>query len=483
MGYPVIKGVSYIIAHVPDLVRYGSKPIREKVKDPTLDEKIKPHLRRYDEAKNYAPHQVFIGNLKPEELWNIKKPWFENLLSGSSRYSSWGEIMPQDEFYGLLKIADEFDLVFLTGEFSDQVKAKLKDHPLFDSADMKRLGEGISRERVEQKVSSGALPLLNGDELVGCIRDGHEEDDNLKADVLLENLSCKASGILAIRKALHSHRQDPASIDFIMNSGEEGVGDRYQRGAGNLAKAMAELSGCYNSTGVDVKAFCCAPVHTMIIAGSLIHSTIFNHVIVVGGGALAKLGMKMKGHLINAVPIMEDVLAAFAVIIGPDDGYNPHIRLDVIGKHDVGTGSSQQAIYEALVKKPLDRLGMKITEINKYSTELHNPEITESAGSGNVPRNNYRMIAGLAVMQGQLKREDIDAFEKKYGMPGFSPTQGHIPSAVPYLGHAREAILKGELENAMFIGKGSLFLAKMTNLSDGMSFIVEKNRGEKAAPV
>jgi betaine reductase len=86
-------------------------------------------------------------------------------------------------------------------------------------------------------------------------------------------------------------------------------------------------------------------------------------------------------------------------------------------------------------------------------------------------------------MQGQLKREDIDAFEKKYGMPGFSPTQGHIPSAVPYLGHAREAILKGELENAMFIGKGSLFLAKMTNLSDGMSFIIEKNRGEKAAPV
>jgi len=482
MGFPVIKGVSYIVAHVPDLVRYGSKPTREKVKDPALDEKIKPHLRSFDEAKNYPPHQVFIGNLKPEELWNIQKPWFENLLSGSSRYSSWGEIMPQDEFYGLLKIADEFDLVYLTGDFSAQIKAKLTAHPLFNAADMKRIGEGIDRDKLEQKVSAGAIPLLNGDELVGCIQDGHEEDDNLKADILLENLSCKASGILAIRRALYSHQQDPATIDFIMNSGEEGVGDRYQRGAGNLAKAMAELSGCYNSTGVDIKAFCCAPVHTMILAGSLIHSSVFKNVLVVGGGALAKLGMKMRGHLTNSVPIMEDVLAAFAIIVGPDDGYNPHIRLDVIGKHDVSTGSSQQAIYEALVKKPLDKLGMKIPEINKYSTELHNPEITEPAGSGNVPRNNYRMIAGLAVMQGQLKREEIDTFEKKYGMPGFSPTQGHVPSAVPYLGHAREAILKGELENAMFMGKGSLFLAKMTNLSDGMSFIIEKNRGAEAAP-
>ncbi len=478
MGYPVIKGVSYIIAHVPDLVTYGSKPTREKVKDPALHGQIKSNLRSYDQAKNYPPHQVFIGNLKPEELWGIEKPWFENLINDSSRYSSCGEIMPQDEFYGLLKIVDEFDLVFLTQEFTDQVRAKLKDHKLFNLDDIERLGAGFSPEKIEQKVSSGALPFIDGDKLIGCIQDGHDEDDNLKADILLENLSCKASGILAMRNALHSFDEGPEAIDFVMNSGEEGVGDRYQRGAGNLAKAMAELSGCQNSTGVDIKAFCCAPVHTMILAGSLIHSGIYKNVVVVGGGALAKLGMKMKGHLGKSIPIMEDVLAAFAIVVGEDDGYNPQIRLDVIGKHEVNTGSSQQAIYEALVKKPLDKLGLKITDINKYSTELHNPEITEPAGSGNVPKNNYRMIAGLAVMQGQIPRTELDSFEQIHGMPGFSPTQGHIPSAVPYLGHAREAILKGELENAMFMGKGSLFLAKMTNLSDGMSFIIEKNRGK-----
>jgi betaine reductase len=37
--------------------------------------------------------------------------------------------------------------------------------------------------------------------------------------------------------------------------------------------------------------------------------------------------------------------------------------------------------------------------------------------------------------------------------------------------------MNGEIENAMFIGKGSLFLGKMTTLSDGMSFLIEKNEG------
>jgi betaine reductase len=200
---------------------------------------------------------------------------------------------------------------------------------------------------------------------------------------------------------------------------------------------------------------------------------------VIGGGCLAKLGMKMRGHLKNEMPILEDVLAAFAVVIGPDDGVSPQIRLDIIGKHDVGAGSSQQAIYESLVKKPLDKVGLTIPDINRYSTELHNPEITEPAGSGNVPKNNYRMIAGLAIMQGQLPREDLDNFEKSHGMPGYSPTQGHVPSALPYLGHACRGIMAGEFENAMFVGKGSLFLAKMTKMSDGLSFIIEKNKSLK----
>ena len=68
---------------------------------------------------------------------------------------------------------------------------------------------------------------------------------------------------------------------------------------------------------------------------------------------------------------------------------------------------------------------------------MHNPEITEPAGSGNVPNVNYRMIGGLAVMNNEMPASKLNDFVRQYGMPGFSPTQGHIAAAVPFLGHAR----------------------------------------------
>ena len=60
-------------------------------------------------------------------------------------------------------------------------------------------------------------------------------------------------------------------------------------------------------------------------------------------------------------------------------------------------------------------------------------------------------------------------------MPGFSPTQGHIASAIPYLGHALRGLTRGTMKRTMFTGKGSLFLGRMTQLSDGISLILERN--------
>ena len=144
---------------------------------------------------------------------------------------------------------------------------------------------------------------------------------------------------------------------------------------------------------------------------------------------------------------------------------------------EIGSGSAQQAILQKLVIEPADRLGLKLTEINKYATEMHNPEVTEPQGSGNVPRTNYRIIGSFAVMRDEIKREDLDRFVEDYGMPGFSPTQGHIASAVPYLGHAIKNIKSGKIDNTLFLAKGSLFLGRMTQLADGVSFLLEKNNG------
>ena len=293
--------------------------------------------------------------------------------------------------------------------------------------------------------------------------------------MLLENLSCKATAVAALRSLLHDEKIDPASIDYVINCGEEAVGDRYQRGGGNLAKAVAEACACHNATGADVKAFCCGPVHGLVMAAALVNSGLYDQVAVVGGCSLAKLGMKFQSHLEVGMPVLEDVLVGMAVLVSADDGLHPVLRLDSVGKHSVAAGSSQQAILSALVKEPLSRLGLAYGDIDKYATELHNPDITEPAASGDVPAQNYRLIAALAAFDKQIDREDIPAFVRKHGMPGFSPTQGHIASAVPFLAHAIQRIMANDMQRAMFLAKGSLFLGRMTHMSDGMSFILERN--------
>ena len=73
---PVVRAAQFVLAHVPDLVCSGSKPRRELEREgPGLREKIREHLRSFDAAVAYAPHQVMIGNLAPEALWDRPRPW------------------------------------------------------------------------------------------------------------------------------------------------------------------------------------------------------------------------------------------------------------------------------------------------------------------------------------------------------------------------------------------------------------------------
>lgn len=437
----VLRGARFSLAHTPGLVEHGSKPNRELTKDPGLLRSISARLRSFEEAAAYPPHRVLLGDLYPDELRDIDRPWYQS-TGETYKHGPHGHLMSEEEFYALLKDCDSFNLA------SDGMDGLPKD----------------------------ALPLhLRDGRLLGCIASGHSEDASLTADVLLENLACKATAVAALRTLLNDQRVEPASIDYVINCGEEAVGDRYQRGGGNLAKAVAEACGCDNATGADIKAFCCGPVHGLVTAAALVSSGLYQNVAVVGGCSLAKLGMKFQGHLESEMPILEDVLAGVAILVSADDGLHPVLRLDSVGRHSVGAGSSQQAILTSLVSKPLSRLGLKFSDVDKYATELHNPEITEPAASGDVPAQNYRLIAALAALNKEIGRDDIPAFVRKHGMPGFSPTQGHIASAIPFLAHAIDGIMAGNMERAMFLAKGSLFLGRMTHMSDGMSFILERN--------
>jgi betaine reductase len=202
-------------------------------------------------------------------------------------------------------------------------------------------------------------------------------------------------------------------------------------------------------------------------------------VVVLGGGCLAKIGMKYAGHLKHDMPILEDVLGTIAFLITKDDGVSPVIRLDCVGKHNIGASSSQQDIMTSLIVKPLDKIGMRMLDVDRYATEMHNPEVTLPAGSGNTPLQNYKIMGALAVIRKEMPRTEIDTFVRERGMPGFSPTQGHVPAAVPFLGHALGDLKMGRIRNTMFVAKGSLFLGRMSQLSDGLSFLLVANPAVK----
>ena len=260
-------------------------------------------------------------------------------------------------------------------------------------------------------------------------------------------------------------------IDYVIDCCEEACGDMNQRGGGNFAKAAAEIAGLNNATGSDVRGFCAGPAHAIVHASALVKSGTFKNVIVCAGGSTAKLGMNGKDHVKKGMPILEDMVAGFAILISENDKVSPEIRNDMVGRHTVGTGSSPQAVITSLVSDPLEKAGLKITDIEKYSAEMQNPDITKPAGAGDVPMANYKMIGALAVKKGDLERKELMSFIENHGMVGWAPTQGHIPSGVPYLGFARQDIMNGKIKNAMIIGKGSLFLGRMTNLFDGISFV------------
>ena len=422
-------------------------------------------------------NQVFIGNLDPDDLQKCPTPWYRSGIPNASRYGPFGEIMPEGEFIGVMKICDDFDLLLVERAFLEDISSELKSHPLITGEDLNTIdGKGVSIADIEKAVKEeGAMPLyINGTSLIGCCQRGHEHDFNLIPDILIENLSNRASGVMALRH-LTSRFGEAEAFEYLIGCGEEAVGDRYNRGGGNMAKAIGELCGCVNATGSDTKAFCCAPVHSIVIGAGLIASGVFRNIAVVAGGSFAKLGMKFHGNIRSDMPILEDVLAGIAIWISEDDGQSPIIRLDAIGKHNIGSGSSQQEIFQKLVMEPLDRARLKLVDIDKFATEMHNPEITEPQGSGNVPRTNYRIIASLAVMRKEIEKKDLNDFVERRGMLGFSPTQGHIASAVPVLGHAIRKMQSGEMDRALFLAKGSLFLGRMTQMADGISFLLEKN--------
>ncbi|MCF4113801.1 MULTISPECIES: glycine/sarcosine/betaine reductase complex component C subunit beta [Dethiosulfovibrio] len=478
MSRVAIKGSAYCLQHTPELgLHYGNTPHVERHSHGETDylKKLPEHAQSFEEAKDYAPNMAYIGTLPLEDLENQAKPMYENRLSGADRYGKFGEIMPEDEFIGLMDICDVFDLVWLEKDFAASVKKKLSDHKFMTESMLARLEEGRDRAEIEADCDEkhGALPLYFDGKIVGCVRKGHEVDENLSAHVLLENIASKSSAVLSLLHLLQNTGMKAEEVDFVIECSEEGAGDMCQRAGGNFAKAIAEIVGCKNASGCDVRGFCAGPVNAMIAGASQVAAEARSNVVVLAGGAVPKLYMNSKDHVKKELPALEDCLGSFAVLITPCDGVSPEMRLDAIGKHTVGAGASPQAVTQALTWEPLQKVGLDLADVDKFGAELHIPEITLPAGAGDVPMANIKMIAALAVMKKSIEKANMMNFVKEKGLPGFAHTQGHIPAGAPFIGQAAEWIKDGKIKRAMIIGKGSLFLARLTNLADGASFLIE----------
>ena len=487
MKFPVLKATTYALIQANDILQHqGSTQTNEQKLNQESEylTQLPKHFRSFEDAVAYPPNQVFIGNLEPKALDSIPRPWYENAShetnSNATRQGKHGEIMPQEEFIGLIKAVDAFDLVLLEESFATATHAILKAHPVVGNwpfLDKLTKNPATTEAITEQLENQGAEALYHEGKLVGCIKKAHAFDQALTAHVMFENLVSKASAALSMALLFAKTGMAPADVDYIIECSEEACGDMNQRGGGNFAKAIGEVVGCVNATGSDTRGFCAAPVHALVQAAALVKSGVYKNVVVVAGGSSAKLGMNAKDHVKKGLPVLEDVIGAFAAHIGENDGTSPVIRTDIVGRHTVGSGASPQNVTQAIVGDPLDRAGLGIADIDTFSVEMQNPEITEPAGAGDVPKANYKMIAALGVMRKEFERTQLNEVVDKIAMPGFAPTQGHIPSGVPFLGHAADLMAKGNLNRVMIVGKGSLFLGRLTNLFDGVSFILEKNKG------
>ncbi|MCH4167060.1 MAG: DUF5940 domain-containing protein [Megasphaera sp.] len=478
----VIMGTGYVLVHTPDMVmQNGTTQTTERIVNPDSEylKELPSHIRSYDDAVSYWPNQVYIGNAHPEALCDLPFPYFKEKMEGAKRYGQFGEIMPENEFLLLVQACDVFDLVKLDKDFIAATKDAFAADPVITDEIVARVGDGVELSEIEGFVNDEAAePLRIDGKLVGCIKRAHDIDVNLSAHIMHENIMSKASSVLSLLHAVKSAGVNKDDIEYVIDCAEEGCGDMNQRGGGNFAKAAAEIAGLNAASGSDVRGFCAAPAHALIAAASLVKAGTFKMVAVTAGGCTAKLGMNGKDHVKKDCPILEDCLGGFCVIIAANDGVHPEINLDIVGRHTVGTGSSPQAVITSLVAEPLEKNGLKIPDIDKFAPEMQNPDITKPAGAGDVPMANYKMIGALAVKRGELDRKQLKDFTTDHGYIGWAPTQGHIPSGVPAIGFACQDIMAGKMQRLMVIGKGSLFLGRMTDLFDGVSFVIQPNGGK-----
>ena len=230
-----IRATAYCLNFAPELaLHYGGTPAQERRsgRDPGFLQALEAQAQTYGQAQAYAPNKTYIGAMSIDELQAAPRPWTEHPCE-PARFGKFGEIMPEDELLGLMDICDVFDLIWLEEGFAARVAQRLARDPVLGPEQLGRLEKGHPAAEIADMVEQHqALPLYHEGRVVGCCRRAHDTDENLSAGIMLENLACKASGVLALLHLLRNAGLAPGDIDFVVECSEEAVGDALQRGGG-----------------------------------------------------------------------------------------------------------------------------------------------------------------------------------------------------------------------------------------------------------
>lgn len=474
----VVRGYANTLIDGKDLILYSDRYLSEKSVAPHEDyiKKIWDNIRSYDEVVRYIPNQVFIGGANEQAL---RGSYEENSagIAGTNRKGKFGQILSLDELIAAIYITDAFDHVWVTEDFTEKIKPKLRDSKLFDDRQIDEI-KGTAIGEVRSAITStGALPIFIDSQLIGCIKNAQEDDENLSSKVMLSNLVSKASSILAVKQLLLNTGINPLCVDYIIDASGEAAGDRVRRGGGGFAKSIAEMTGLENAYGVDMRSFNSGGGHAIIHAAALVQSGVFENVVVVSGGSSSLLASNFKEHVSVGMDIVEDVIASYALLISKNDQISPIINTKYIGKHSISTGSTLQSLISALVEKPLRIAGISVANVDKIAIELQNPDITKAMGAGDVPLSNYKTMAYLARKSGQIASDEEDDFIERIGIKGFAPNQGQTSTGLSYIGIAHDKLIKGDYNRVLIATKGNLYHGRLTSLFDGISFMLEENDG------
>ena len=215
---PVIRNFAYCLAHVPEWVRYGSKPRREIRSDPEIERRIDGALRDFSQAVAYPPHRVYLGDRTPQELEALPRPWLNTPGSrepelSRQRLARFGEIADTELFTALLARADVLEppLVQLTRAGAARAAARLASHPLL-AGEAGALGEGddAAVERCLREDPEPALPLRSGALLLGAFRCIWQGPQQRQSFVEVGNgLDMRRAPAGLLTRIIHSPRASP----------------------------------------------------------------------------------------------------------------------------------------------------------------------------------------------------------------------------------------------------------------------------------